>query len=67
MAETPKTGAHYVKITLVKSGIGYSKQHKATLKALGFHHLHETLVKEDNPALRGMLALVNHLITIEEA
>ena len=67
MAETPKTAPRYVKITLLKSGIGYSKQHKATLKALGFHHLHETLVKEDNPALRGMLALVNHLITIEEA
>ena len=56
-----------VKITLVKSGIGYSKQHKATLKALGFHHLHQTLVKEDNPSLRGMLALVNHLVVIEEA
>ena len=65
MAETTTT--KNLKITLVKSGIGYSKQHKATLKALGFHHLHETLVKEDTASLRGMLALVNHLVVIEEA
>ena len=67
MAETTKSAPRYVKITLLKSGIGYSKHHKATLKALGFHHLHETLVKVDGPELRGMLALVNHLIAIEEA
>lgn len=67
MPETAKTESKKVKITLVKSGIGFSKHHKATLKALGFHHLHETLVKEDNSSLRGMLALVNHLIVIEEA
>jgi large subunit ribosomal protein L30 len=66
MAETTKTEAKYLKITLLKSGIGFSKKHKATLKALGFHHLHETLVKEDCAPLRGMLALVNHLIVIEK-
>ncbi len=67
MPETNRLESKKVKITLVKSGIGFSKQHKATLKALGFHRLHETLVKQDNPSLRGMLALVNHLIVIEEA
>ena len=67
MAEKTKTVAKNVKITLLKSGIGYSKHHKRTLKALGFHHLHETLVKEDSASLRGMLALVNHLVAIEEA
>jgi large subunit ribosomal protein L30 len=67
MAETTKPGVNYLKITQIKSGIGYSKQHKATLKALGFHHLHETLVKEDNAPLRGMLALVSFLVVIEKA
>jgi large subunit ribosomal protein L30 len=64
MAKTTKT--KNLKITLLKSGIGYSKHHKATLKALGFHHLHETLVKVDSASLRGMLALVNHLVVFEE-
>jgi large subunit ribosomal protein L30 len=55
-----------LKITLVKSGIGYSKRHKATLKALGFRRLNQTIEQVDTPSLRGMLALVNHLVRIEE-
>jgi large subunit ribosomal protein L30 len=53
-------------ITLLKSGIGYSKRHKATLKALGFHRLHQTIQQVDSPSLRGMLAKVDHLVRIEE-
>ncbi len=53
-------------ITLLKSGIGYSKRHKATLRALGFHRLHQTIQQVDSPSLRGMLAKVNHLVRIEE-
>lgn len=55
-----------LKITLVKSGIGYSKRHKATLKALGFRRLNQTIEQVDTPSLRGMLAKVNHLVRIEE-
>ena len=55
-----------LKITLLKSGIGYSKRHKRTLKALGFHHLHQTIEQPDSPSIRGMLALVYHLVRIEE-
>jgi large subunit ribosomal protein L30 len=55
-----------LKITLVKSGIGYSKRHKKTLKALGFRHLHQTIEQADSPSIRGMLALVAHLVVIEE-
>ncbi len=55
-----------LKITLVKSGIGYSKRHKKTLKALGFRRLHQTIEQPDSPSIRGMLALVNHLVRIEE-
>ena len=53
-------------ITLVKSGIGYSKMHKRTLRALGFHRLNETVTQTDSPSLRGMLLKVNHLVNIEE-
>ena len=66
MSEKPQTGAKVFKITLVKSGIGYTKRHKATLRALGFHRLHETVTQVDSPALQGMLRKVNNLVQIEE-
>jgi large subunit ribosomal protein L30 len=55
-----------LRITLVKSAIGYSKKHKDTVRALGFHHLHETVEQVDSPVLQGMLRKVNHLVKIEE-
>ena len=61
----PKTGKT-IKVTLVKSPIGYPEPQKATVKALGLRHLHHTVEHEDTPALRGMLAKVIHLIRIEE-
>jgi large subunit ribosomal protein L30 len=64
MAKT-KTGKT-IKVTLVKSAIGYPQPQKATVKALGLRHLHHTVEHEDTPALRGMLAKVIHLIRIEE-
>lgn len=61
-AATPKT----LRITLVKSGIGYSEKHKETIKALGLHRLHQTVEQVDSPALQGMLRKINHLVTVEE-
>ena len=55
-----------VRITYVHSAIGYSVEHKATIRALGLHRLHQSVVHTDSPALRGMLRKVNHLIEIEE-
>jgi len=55
-----------LKITLLRSGIGYSKRHKATLKALGFRRLNQTIERVDSLSLRGMLAMVDHLVRIEE-
>lgn len=55
-----------LKITLVKSGIGYSQRQKDTLRALGLRRLHQTVEKADNPATRGMLVKVAHLIRLEE-
>ena len=59
---TPKT----VRITLVKSAIGYSVRHKATLRALGLHRMNQTVEQLDTPTLRGMLMKVNHLVIVEE-
>jgi large subunit ribosomal protein L30 len=54
-----------LRITLVKSAIGYSQRHKDTVKALGLHRLHQTVEQVDTPALRGMISKVNHLVVVE--
>ena len=64
MAEN--TTVKVLRITLVHNGIGYTVRHKATLKALGFHRLHQVVEHVDSPSLRGMLSKVNHLVEIEE-
>lgn len=55
-----------MRVTLVKSPIGYPKGQKATVRALGLHRLHETIEHLDTPALRGMLAKIPHLVSVEE-
>ena len=61
-----KAEGKMIKLTLVKSAIGFPEPQKATVRALGFHRLHETVEHEDTPVLRGMIAKVVHLIQIEE-
>ncbi|MEW5873261.1 MAG: 50S ribosomal protein L30 [Chloroflexota bacterium] len=56
-----------VRITLVKSPIGYSKRHKATIRALGLRRMNQTVEHVDSATLRGMLAKVNHLVVVEES
>ena len=55
-----------VRVTLVRSAIGYSKRHKGTIRALGLRRLHQTVEHVDSPSLRGMLYMVNHLVEVEE-
>jgi large subunit ribosomal protein L30 len=66
MSETPTSGPKVLKITLIRSAIGYTKRHKATLRALGFHRLHETVTQTDSPSLQGMLRKVSHFVVVEE-
>ena len=56
-----------LRITLIKSGIGYAKDQKLTLKALGFKRLNQTVTQEDQPSVRGMIEKVKHLVRVEEA
>ena len=51
-------------ITLVKSGICTPKDQKATLKGLGFRRLGARIVREDSPAVRGMIRKVRHLVEV---
>jgi large subunit ribosomal protein L30 len=66
MAKQENPKPKLLRITLVKSAIGYSKKHKGTVRALGFRRLHQTVEHVDSPTLRGMLYKVNHLVVIEE-
>jgi len=59
--------AKNLKITQIRSGIGYARRTKETLRALGIHRMHQTVVKTDNPAIRGMITRVRHLVKVEEA
>ncbi len=61
-----KTTPKMVRITYVRSAIGYSVEHKATIRALGLRRLHQSVVHVDTPVLRGMLRKVNHLVKVEE-
>ncbi|MBX7246510.1 MAG: 50S ribosomal protein L30 [Candidatus Sumerlaeaceae bacterium] len=58
--------AKKVKITWVKSGINRLKEHRSTLKALGFTHLNQTRLHERTPQIDGMLRQVGYLLNIEE-
>ncbi len=55
-----------LRVTWVKSDIGFTKDQKATIKALGLRRLHQTIEHKDTPALRGMLTKVIHMLKIEE-
>ncbi|MEJ5252410.1 MAG: 50S ribosomal protein L30 [Chthonomonadetes bacterium] len=55
-----------LKITLVRSPIGYSKRQKRTVEALGLRRLHQSVIQPDNPAIRGMVRKISHLVTVEE-
>ncbi len=55
-----------LRITWTKSGIGYSREQRGTLRALGFRRLNQTIEHEDTPSIRGMILKVRHLVRVEE-
>ncbi len=56
-----------IRITQVKSGIGYAIDQKRTLKALGFKRMNQSVIHEDSNTIRGMIIKVRHLVHVEEA
>lgn len=54
-----------IRITQVRSSIGYRSKVKATLQALGLRRMHQTVEQVDTPALRGMLKVVDFLVRVE--
>ena len=55
-----------LRITYVKSAIGYPERQKETIRSLGLRRLHQTVEHEDAPSIRGMIEKVKHLVKVEE-
>ena len=55
-----------IKITQIKSAIGYRQRTKDTLRALGIRKMNGSVVKTHTFAIQGMVAAINHLLKIEE-
>ena len=62
MAKKEKT----IKLTQIKSPIGYKPKAKATLKALWLKRIHQTVEKTDSPVIRGMINVIPFLLKVEE-
>lgn len=55
-----------LKVTQRRSVIDRPREQKATIRALGLHRINDSVVKEDRPEIRGMIAAVRHLVEVEE-
>jgi large subunit ribosomal protein L30 len=58
--------ANKLEITLTRSLIGLPQDQRETVKALGLRKVNQTVEQQDNPAIRGMIKKVAHLITVKE-
>lgn len=65
MSTTSTTGGR-LRITLVRSTIGRPKDQGATVRSLGLRRLHHTVERIDDPAIRGMVYKIRHLVKVEE-
>ncbi|MDX1993795.1 MAG: 50S ribosomal protein L30 [bacterium] len=55
-----------IRVTLVRSVIGYTQDQRATVQALGLRRLHYSVVHRETPQIAGMLHKVRHLVKVEE-
>jgi len=55
-----------LKVTQTRSGIGGLQNQRETLRSLGLKHIHDVVVQEDRPEIRGMVNTVRHLVAVEE-
>ncbi|MER3397088.1 MAG: 50S ribosomal protein L30 [Chloroflexota bacterium] len=55
-----------LKVTLVRSVIGHPERHRRTIRALGLRRLHQSVIHEDRPEIRGMVDQVRYLLKVEE-
>jgi large subunit ribosomal protein L30 len=66
MTPATKKKSATLQVRQVRSGIGFNKTQKATLRALGLEKIRRVRTLPDNPQVRGMIARVSHLVEIVE-
>ena len=66
MAKKKAAANKTLKITLVKSPIGYTQNQRVTAETLGLRKIRATVTHNDTPQIRGMIATISHLLHVEE-
>ncbi len=73
MAGSERTGSSnrngqppVLKVTQVRSTIGCKRNQRETMRSLGLRRIRQSVVRADSPQLRGMIAIVRHLVAVEE-
>ena len=66
-ATRPEVAGPRLRITLLRSPIGNTERNKATVRGLGLRRIRQTVVRPDNPAVRGMIFKIQHLVHVEPA
>ena len=66
MMAKKKEQARTLKVTLVKSPIGYAQNQKDTVRSLGLKKVNKSVMLPDNPQVRGMIYKVRHMLLVEE-
>jgi large subunit ribosomal protein L30 len=66
MSKNDATGAKRLKVTLIRSTIGFNKTQAKTVEGMGLRRLNHSVELADTPATRGMIHKVRHLVTVQE-
>ncbi|MCL2598737.1 MAG: 50S ribosomal protein L30 [Firmicutes bacterium] len=66
MAVAKKDSGKQLKVTLLKSTNGVLEKQKRTIQALGLKKIRSTAIQKDNDAIRGMIFVVRHMVSVEE-
>ena len=66
MTNTTAAGAGRIRVTLVRSTIGFDKRQAEVVRGLGLRRLHQTVELRDLPSIRGMIRKVRHLVRVTE-
>ncbi len=56
-----------INVTLVRSPIGFQPKHRECVRGLGLKRMHQTVVLEDTPSIRGMVNKIDYMVRVEEA
>ena len=66
MSKNAATGAKRLKVTLIKSTIGFNRTQSKTVQGMGLRRINHSVELADTPSTRGMIHKVRHLVTVQE-